>query len=344
MPISELKLEEDDLISAGPTALPLEKPDLGATCKQGKARENTSINRFHQPGADSPAGSQAISNSTTQTVDNKSGALNGLKPACTTSPSHSRKEDGSVTGTVRHGEPLTLSEASNSTFLDKSTKENGFKTSQTSEKASMEGQRSPTIDVAAIGAMDGISGWSHQALAPHKEKAKDQTEDDEWQDMPAIAPYDLYNDSGKLIAREARDSDDDGDAYAGLGGAGKGYTRVQVDEDAQSATSMDENTSYLFKAKDTDVANEEDEQRDAVAQMQATKNLLTEGQRIAYVGITRLMIAQMVKEAEDIERTKTIEKELKILVESMMMWSQRMMLRLYAHMDIDSSGMVRHQL
>jgi hypothetical protein len=111
--------------------------------------------------------------------------------------------------------------------------------------------------------------------------------DEQWQDMPAFAPYDLYDDNGKLVAREAQDSDDEAEAYGGLGGAGKGYTRVQIDDDARSATSMDENTSYLFKEKGTNVVDEDEEQRDPLAQMQATKDLLTEGQRIAYVGVTR---------------------------------------------------------
>lgn len=185
----------------------------------------------------------------------------------------------------------------------------------------------------------GVSGWSHQALAPQKTAVKEHKEEDEWQDMPAFAPYDIYNDDGKLIAREERDSDGEGNAYEGLGGAGKGYTRVQLDEDALSATSMDDNTNYLFKASGTDEAIEDDELRDASTQLKATKDLLTEGERIAYVGVTRLTLARMVKELDDIETTKGTKKEFKIAVESMKMWSQGMMLRLYAHMEIDTSGM-----
>lgn len=184
-----------------------------------------------------------------------------------------------------------------------------------------------------------VSGWSHQALAPHKTEVEECKQEDEWQDMPAFAPYDIYNDDGKLIAREERGSDGEGNAYEGLGGAGKGYTRVQVDEDALSATSMDDNTSYLFKAPCTDEAIEDEEQRDASAQLQATKDLLTEGQRIAYVGVTRLALALIVKELDDVESTKGTKKESKMAAESMKMWSQEMMLRLYAHMDIDTSGM-----
>ena len=186
------------------------------------------------------------------------------------------------------------------------------------------------------GTTGGVSGWSHQALAPHKPQ-EEHNEEEKWQDMPAYAPYDMYDDNNKLVAREAKDSDDEADAYTGLGGAGKGYTKIQLDEDAQSATSMDENTDYLFKPKTTDLADEEEEQRDPLAQLQATKTLLTEGQRIAYVGLTRLMVASLVEELSGIEGTKKTKKALAIAVESMKMWSQQMMVRLYMHMEISSS-------
>ena len=189
----------------------------------------------------------------------------------------------------------------------------------------------------------GISEWSHQVVVPQRVVAEEKKEDDTWHDMPAYGQYDVYDDDGRLVARATQDSEDDPDVYSGIGGAGKGYTRVQIDEDAKSATSMDENTSYLFKDKDTDVMDEDEEQRDPLAQMQATKDLLTEGQRIAYVGVTRLAMVQMVKELEDIETTRATKKELRVASESMKMWSQKMMVRLYAHMEIDSSGMFEHK-
>ena len=193
---------------------------------------------------------------------------------------------------------------------------------------------------AYVHPVEGVSQWSHQALAPQKADQINLDHEEDWQDMPAIADYDLYDDDGKLIAREANTLDDEGNAYAGLGGAGKGYTRVQIDEDARSATSMDDNTSYLFKNKGTNDTEDDDEQRDPLAQMQATKDLLTEGQRIAYVGVTRLAMAEMVRELENIEGTKSTKKELRVTVDSMKMWSQQMMVRLYAHMEINSSEQV----
>lgn len=187
----------------------------------------------------------------------------------------------------------------------------------------------------------GISEWSHQQLAPRDDKVE-EAEEDEWQTMPAYAPYDIYDDDNKLVAKEAVDSDDERDAYAGLGGAGKGYTRVQLDEDAQSATSMDDNTNYLFKDVNGTGAGEmeDEEQRDALSQLQATKDLLTEGQRIAYVGMTRLILSAMLEEAETIPTTRHTKKELQTSAEALKMWSQKMMVRLYAHMEISTAEQI----
>ena len=180
----------------------------------------------------------------------------------------------------------------------------------------------------------GISEWSHQALAPRKEETIEEKEE-EWQAMPALGKYDHYDDYGRLVAKGGVDSDDD-DLDAG--GAGKGYTRVQIDDDAKSATSMDENTSYLFKEKGTNVVDEDEDQRDPLAQMQATKDLLTEGQRIAYVGVSRLSMIEMLKDLEAMPSNKAIKKDLANSMENLKMWSQKVMVRLYSHMDIDAAG------
>ncbi|KAJ8114234.1 hypothetical protein ONZ43_g4952 [Nemania bipapillata] len=185
-----------------------------------------------------------------------------------------------------------------------------------------------------------VSGFSHQQLTAPKEKQDDDT-DGGWQTMPAYAPYDIYDDDNRLIAKEHNPDEDDAYGYAGLGGAGKGYTRVIDDDDAESETSMDDNTRYLFNnVKSTSMTEMDEEQRDAVSQLQATKDLLTEGQRIAYVGITRLELADMVKDIERFEPLKKAKKDQQLAVEAMKMWSQKVMVRLYAHMDISSAEQV----
>ncbi|KAI0850587.1 DUF726-domain-containing protein [Daldinia vernicosa] len=195
-------------------------------------------------------------------------------------------------------------------------------------------------DVSLASTNHDVSEFSHQQLTGHHEEKK--ADDDEgWQAMPAYAPYDIYDDDNKLVAKEHNPEEDDNYGYGSLGGAGKGYTRVLDDEDAESETSMDDNTRYLFKdPKSTSVTEMDEEQRDAVSQLQATKDLLTEGQRIAYVGVTRLELSEMVKEAESVERLKKIKKEVQVAAEAMRMWSQKIMVRLYAHMEISPAEQV----
>ncbi|RKF57662.1 putative membrane protein [Golovinomyces cichoracearum] len=181
----------------------------------------------------------------------------------------------------------------------------------------------------------GISGWSHHT--PEQTNIEENDNEGEWQVMPSYAPYDIYDDDDKLIAMEKEISDDEDDDV--LCGAGRGYTRVQLDEDVQSATSLDENTQYLFNDANGTGAGEleDEEQRDAVSQLQATKDLLTEGQRIAYVGMTKLILSSMIRQSESIASVGGVKKETTTAAEAIKMWGQKMMLRLYAHMEISSA-------
>lgn len=189
-----------------------------------------------------------------------------------------------------------------------------------------------------------ISEWSHQRLAqhhePNEESEEEEEEHEEWKAMPALGEFDYYDDYGRLIACGAEEEDNDA-VYKGLGGAGKGYTRVQLDEDAQSATSMDEDTSYLFReAGSTQAGMEGEELRDSVGQLQATKDLLNETQKIAYVGVVRLAIHEMNLEVSKIPTTRGTKKVLQKARDAMRKWGQAMMGRLYMHMDINSAEQI----
>lgn len=191
---------------------------------------------------------------------------------------------------------------------------------------------------------DEISEWSHQRLAhpdqPNEESEEEEEDHGEWKEMPALGEFDYYDDYGRLIARGAEEDDKDA-VYRGLGGAGKGYTRVQLDEDAQSATSLDEETSYLFRETGTTQAGVEGEElRDTVSQLQATKDLLSETQKIAYVGVVRLAIHEMNLEIAKIPMTKGAKKTIQKAIDAMRKWGQAMMGRLYMHMDIDSAEQI----
>lgn len=187
----------------------------------------------------------------------------------------------------------------------------------------------------------GVSEWSHQQLAPRVSQDEVEEKEDDWQDMPAYATHTIYDDWGKVLARETAELDEEAATYGHLGGAGKGYTKVGIDEDAESATSMDDNTAYLFKENTTrNTLDEDEEGRDMLSQMQATKGLLTEGQRIAYVGVVRLSMVEMTKELDLLERTRGAKKHIEFALENMKLWSQKMMVRLYGHMEIDSAEQI----
>ncbi|ORY09448.1 hypothetical protein BCR34DRAFT_487251 [Clohesyomyces aquaticus] len=184
-----------------------------------------------------------------------------------------------------------------------------------------------------------ISEYSHQQLAPRKEEEKKEVELP-WQEMPAYARFDMYNDDDKLVAKEKPEELEDMSGYGNLGGAAKGYTRVTMDDDAESITSMDDNTAYLFKEKGTALLDEDEAVRDPLSQMQTTKGLLTEGQRIAYVGLVRLAVAQMAKQLAGLDRTRGTKKMLDLSEETLKMWGQKMMVRLYSHMEVNSSEQI----
>lgn len=182
-----------------------------------------------------------------------------------------------------------------------------------------------------------FSEWSHQQLATQTEETVQEDDEGEWQTMPALATHRVYDDWGKVIAKSYDEVEDESYGYGGLGGAGKGYTKVHVDDEVVSQTSFDDNTAYLFKdGYARNALDEDDEARDTISQMQTTKELLTEGQRIAYVGVVRLSMIRMLEALDSIERTKGVKKMADLASESLRLWSQKMMVRVYSHMEIDA--------
>ncbi|KAL6712109.1 hypothetical protein ACN47E_003152 [Coniothyrium glycines] len=189
-----------------------------------------------------------------------------------------------------------------------------------------------------------VSEYSHQhaVIQPAKEEKVNEDDDGGWQTMPAYARYDMYDDDNRLIAKENAEELEDMHGYGNVGGAAKGYTKVIMDDDADSQTSMDDNTAYLFKEKSTALMDEDIEGRDPLMQMQTTKNLLTEGQRVAYVGLVRLAMVEMENKFSKIveKKSKTVKKALDIQAETTKMWSQKVMVRIYGHMDINASEQI----
>lgn len=216
----------------------------------------------------------------------------------------------------------------------------------TSPSATPRAPESPSEHLKVASGETALSEFSHQALTQQIEEELEEEDDgDVWQDMPVYAPYDVYDDDGKLVAREHEEEGGAPPGYTAVGPKGaaasgpKGYTKIMVDEDARSQTSMDEDTAYLFDKRNKKAEDDDDlEARDPLSQMKETKNMLTDNQRIAYVGVVRLAIAIMVKDLEKMERVRSAKKVIDYAQENMQLWSQKVMVRLYAHMELDPAG------
>lgn len=271
----------------------------------------------------------------------------GAKPEPEKAPSQEEAAAGNKSDSKEVAgkqEPLTPAKAEPEKVDSETAKEkeaNG-ETAETEQKDKPKGHGKSGSTVVNTADASGIqiSEYSHLQLTTQKKEEEDD-DDGGWQTMPAYAPYDMYDDDNRLIAKEHNEEEDESYSYAGMGGAGKGYTRVLVDEDAESATSMDDNTNYLFKnAGGTSMMDDDEQTRDAVSQMQATKDLLTEGQRIAYVGLVRIELSLLVKALEKAPWTKSTKKAGQLATEATKMWSQKIMIRLYTHMEISAAEQI----
>lgn len=163
--------------------------------------------------------------------------------------------------------------------------------------------------------------------------------------------------SSRQAAHQARETDseesDDEDE------AGKGYTQLRLDEDVEG-DELHAATEYLFGGPGagggphgSTAAGANDPSRSGpiessvgysyqsestatpLSQMMTTKALLSEPQKIAYVGLCSITAKEMLRA---IKRVPGASKDLAESVKSMEEWQVKVMARLFQHMDIDVKG------
>jgi len=107
------------------------------------------------------------------------------------------------------------------------------------------------------------------------------------------------------------------------------YTRLRLFEDEESEE-VHMRTKFLF---------DEDKAMTPLSQMQATKEMLTEGQRIAYVGLSALVAREMILDmGRGLGPTKKGKDEESGVVGSGRLWMLKIMARLYQHMNLNADG------
>jgi hypothetical protein len=101
------------------------------------------------------------------------------------------------------------------------------------------------------------------------------------------------------------------------------YTRLRMREE-EDADEVHLRTRYLF---------DEDQAMTPLSQMQQTKNMLTEAQRIAYVGLCALVSTEMLKKLKGLTG-----KDSKSAIQDMVLWRLKILGRLYYHMELATAG------
>jgi hypothetical protein len=176
----------------------------------------------------------------------------------------------------------------------------------------------------------------------------DDDDDDGWEDMPIIRNDDLglsldEEDQRKYhyVQPKPKGSTDDDGAMGNATGNlidfdvhgnewrskldvnESEYTRLQLNED-DVPDEVHLRTKYLF---------DEDKAMTPLSQMQQTKHLLTEAQRIAYVGLCYLICKEM-----STAYSQLTTKELVECAKKLELWSLKIMGRLYFHMEVETQG------
>lgn len=174
---------------------------------------------------------------------------------------------------------------------------------------------------------DDDEGWQDMPIVREDTFASGLDEEDQkkYHYQPSAKGASAANATGNLI-----DVDDYGNEWRSKVDQNESeYTRLRINEE-DDADEVHLRTKYLF---------DEDKAMTPLSQMQATKNLLTEAQRIAYVGLCALTSREM---SQSLKVTK--RKELKAAAGSMELWAMKILGRLYYHMELETQGGYLHLL
>lgn len=174
----------------------------------------------------------------------------------------------------------------------------------------------PLIDI-----FDDDEGWEDMPIVKEDVEASGLDEEDykRYHYRTPVKTADAGNARGDLI-----DLDEHGSGWRSKRDQNESeYTRLRIREE-DDADEVHLRTKYLF---------DEDKAMTPLSQMQATKDLLTEAQRIAYVGLCALTTKEMLDSL-----AKIGGKEVKPAAEQLNLWALKILGRLYYHMELETAG------
>lgn len=191
------------------------------------------------------------------------------------------------------------------------------------------------------------------------EKPDDEDEDffsstSNWKSMKTISDMDYYNEKGELEY-----SSETGKNFLGNAKDSFGYTKIDTEEQVNKYAALDKKTDFLFRARnhkpdkfakyhtddikiddndDLDI-DEEDDEIDSGEALTETKNMLTDSQKFAYIGIAKLLTVDMATDLAKVQfgTSSKIAKQLSEGQKNFANWIQYVMSKLYDHLSVEGA-------
>ncbi|KAI5966878.1 uncharacterized protein KGF55_000287 [Candida pseudojiufengensis] len=185
-------------------------------------------------------------------------------------------------------------------------------------------------------------------------KNVEETEDDfftntnsNWKEMKTISDLDFYNDKGELQhkSKTGKDFTKDNNLHFG-------YTKIDTEEQVNKYAALDKKTEFLFKGNTKSYANknvifnaddhdsdsdyDNDDELDSGETLADTKKMLSESQKFAYVGITKLLTVDMATNLAKVQfgTNGRIAKQLSNSQKNFSNWTMYVLSKLYEHLDV----------
>lgn len=168
-----------------------------------------------------------------------------------------------------------------------------------------------------------------------------QHETADWQSMKKVTQNNFYDEMGNLEYTK----DEVFNLFNANGG--RGYTKIDTEEQLNKYSELDKKTDFLFEAPSKSVTldelSEEDEEiiqgdetlesEDALA---GTKGMLTESQIFAYIGIVKLIMNDMATELAKLNQRNTTKmaKKLSLSQKNFANWTLYIMSKIVDHFDL----------
>lgn len=203
-----------------------------------------------------------------------------------------------------------------------------------------------------VSSRTNVSRLSDDAPTLVLEPSKPKTEEDDffkgetsdWKSMKKVTEENFYDEMGNLEFTK----DEDFNLFNAKGG--RGYTKIDTEEQLHKYSELDRKTDFLFELQQSskpnsleDLAEYEEyiqgeESIESEETLAGTKGMLTESQKFAYIGIVKLIMNDMATDLAKLNQRNTTKmaKKLSVGQKNFANWTMYIMSKFVDHFDLNT--------